>query len=206
MVKGPGATWGRSEGGARGGAGGACGGHSGEGVYSLAGYPCRALVRTPFVFQWGVSKFNSVVNGGGPLAVRRTPAGTPVVYQHARLPHPYAQRERTVLRLVLSDRVDVTTGLKSRRAGVCEPLGPCYRSMMRRRRTYNPKRRIRPLPLDPQALSELSAMVEQVQYGGNPEHKRHPGDFGLVPPISWRAGRVVVKVLVSPRVRAPLNS
>ena len=49
---------------------------------------------------------------------------------------------------------------------------------MRKRKTFNPKRRIR-VDFDEGYLSALSV---RVSYGGNPEHKRHPGDFDLTPP------------------------
>jgi hypothetical protein len=51
------------------------------------------------------------------------------------------------------------------------------------RRKFNPKRRIRPLPAEENLLEALAA---KVRYGGNPEHKRNPGDFGLEPPSSPR--------------------
>ena len=54
-----------------------------------------------------------------------------------------------------------------------------------KRRTFNPKRKFAsPGDLDPAALT---ALANCVQYGGNPEHKRDPGDFGLSPPHA--AGR-----------------
>ncbi len=53
---------------------------------------------------------------------------------------------------------------------------------MKRRTSYNPKRRI--------VLSsddiDLKRLARQVKYSGNPEHKRNPGDFGLTPPSSPR--------------------
>ena len=49
---------------------------------------------------------------------------------------------------------------------------------MKRKPTDNPKRRINPEP-KPEELERLAGMV---RYGGNPEHKRNPGDFGLTPP------------------------
>lgn len=50
---------------------------------------------------------------------------------------------------------------------------------------FNPKRRIAAAP-DPDALDDLAA---RVRYGGNPEHKRNPGDFGLTPPARPRADK-----------------
>lgn len=45
-------------------------------------------------------------------------------------------------------------------------------------RPSNPKRRIQRDP-SPQALKDLAS---RVKYGGNPYHKRNPGDFKLTPP------------------------
>lgn len=54
--------------------------------------------------------------------------------------------------------------------------------MQRRADRYNQKRRIR-RSCDPSYLMELS---KKITYGGNPEHKRNPGDFGLTPPSQPR--------------------
>jgi hypothetical protein len=59
--------------------------------------------------------------------------------------------------------------------------------MMRRRTGFNPKRRIRQV-LDPDYLKSLA---DSVNYGGNPEHKRNPGDFGLMPPSQPRADKTL---------------
>ena len=58
---------------------------------------------------------------------------------------------------------------------------------MRRRRINNPKRKIR-RDLEPEYLQSLA---ERVSYGGNPEHKRNPGDFGLLPPSQPRADKTL---------------
>lgn len=51
-----------------------------------------------------------------------------------------------------------------------------------RRKRFNWKRRIDSTRSD----SELAILAERVTYGGNPEHKIDPGDFGLTPPaIPW---------------------
>ncbi len=50
---------------------------------------------------------------------------------------------------------------------------------MKRRTSNNKKRRITKEKLDKDVLYQLS---KQIKYGGNPEHKRSPGDFGLKPP------------------------
>ena len=58
---------------------------------------------------------------------------------------------------------------------------------MRRRAGFNPKRRIR----ESCDRTELDRLASQVTYGGNPEHKRCPGDFGLVPPSHPRADKTL---------------
>lgn len=58
---------------------------------------------------------------------------------------------------------------------------------MDRRRSFNPKRTIAAAA----AASTLSRWVETVRYGGNAEHKRNPGDFGLHPPASPRADKTL---------------
>ena len=37
-------------------------------------------------------------------------------------------------------------------------------------------------------------MAEHVDYGGNPEHKKNPGDFGLNPPADPRPGKSLCDV------------
>ena len=37
----------------------------------------------------------------------------------------------------------------------------------------------------------LNELVKIVRYGGNPEHKKHPGRFGLTPPSSPRPGKTL---------------
>jgi hypothetical protein len=56
------------------------------------------------------------------------------------------------------------------------------------RSTFNTKRALA-IPIPPQ--EELSALAECVRYGGNPEHKRNPGDFGLTPPSAPRADKTL---------------
>jgi hypothetical protein len=60
---------------------------------------------------------------------------------------------------------------------------------MKVRQTHNPKKRLRKAPtteLERKSLDELSA---RVTYGGNPDHKRDPGDYGLQPPSRPRLGK-----------------
>jgi hypothetical protein len=56
------------------------------------------------------------------------------------------------------------------------------------RKSFNPKRRIRPLPIKKELLAVLT---KRVQYGGNPEHKMNPGDFELEPPSSPRPDKTL---------------
>ena len=60
---------------------------------------------------------------------------------------------------------------------------------MKPRRTVNPKRKLRPVPQSAEALAELQALGANASYGGNPEHKRNPGDFGLDPAAQPRQGK-----------------
>lgn len=56
-----------------------------------------------------------------------------------------------------------------------------------RSRIYNPKRRL----VDEKTRNEKSAFHSKAGYGGNPEHKRNPGDFGLTPPSAPRPGKTL---------------
>jgi hypothetical protein len=55
------------------------------------------------------------------------------------------------------------------------------------RTRFNLKRRIGRLD-DP---DDLRRLANDVGYGGNPEHKRNPGDFGLTPPASPRPDKTL---------------
>lgn len=61
--------------------------------------------------------------------------------------------------------------------------------MQRRYAQFNLKRKL----LTPaQALAradELGSLADRARYGGNPEHKKNPGDFGLTPPSDPRQGK-----------------
>lgn len=59
--------------------------------------------------------------------------------------------------------------------------------MLAKRKSFNPKRTIASFP-DQGALAKLAA---EIRYGGNPEHKRNPGDFGLTPPASPRRNKTL---------------
>ena len=61
--------------------------------------------------------------------------------------------------------------------------------MQRRYAQFNPKRKL----LTPaQALAradEFGSLADRARYGGNPEHKKNPGDYGLTPPSDPRQGK-----------------
>jgi hypothetical protein len=59
--------------------------------------------------------------------------------------------------------------------------------MQRRTTKFSPNRRIAELGQGDEAKGLASA----VGYGGNPEHKRNPGDFGLIPPAQPRLGKTL---------------
>ncbi len=58
---------------------------------------------------------------------------------------------------------------------------------MLRRTGYNPKRRIR----QNAETAYLRSLANRVNYGGNPEHKKNPGDFGLNPPAQPRPDKTL---------------
>lgn len=55
--------------------------------------------------------------------------------------------------------------------------------------SVNPKR-MRPEPSEAE-LVELQALAAKSRYGGNPEHKKNPGDFGLSPASQPRQGKTL---------------
>ncbi len=64
------------------------------------------------------------------------------------------------------------------------------KGIMRNTRRYgqfNSKRKIKKLLQDD--LQHYKEISIQLRYGGNPEHKKNPGDFGLTPPSRPRAGK-----------------
>jgi hypothetical protein len=63
--------------------------------------------------------------------------------------------------------------------------------MTLKRRTFNPKRRICTKQEFQSLQNPLSELLEKVRYGGNPEHKRNPGDFGLTPPSAPRPAKTL---------------
>lgn len=59
------------------------------------------------------------------------------------------------------------------------------------RRKFNTKRALRPPVQTAADQYRLDALAERVAYGGNPQHKRNPGDFGLTPPAAPRQGKTL---------------
>lgn len=52
---------------------------------------------------------------------------------------------------------------------------------------FNPKRRFK--KIEQVDLDNLAQLAKKVGYGGNPEHKKNPGDFSLTPPSDPRQGK-----------------
>jgi len=61
--------------------------------------------------------------------------------------------------------------------------------MKRRYAQFNPKRKLLSPAEVEVRVAELRALASRARYGGNPEHKKNPGDFGLVPPSDPRQGK-----------------
>jgi hypothetical protein len=57
------------------------------------------------------------------------------------------------------------------------------------RESFNPKRAFHDQATLPPA--QIDHWIAEVRYGGNPEHKRNPGDFGLTPPAAARMGKTL---------------
>lgn len=61
--------------------------------------------------------------------------------------------------------------------------------MKRRNGTYNTKRQL--AALENWSNDRLEQLSQRLRYGGNPEHKRNPGNFGLTPPSAARKGKLL---------------
>jgi hypothetical protein len=61
--------------------------------------------------------------------------------------------------------------------------------MKQRTKGFNPKRRI--ADVVDVSLHRLQELAQKALYGGNPEHKRSPGDYGLTPAASPRPGKTL---------------
>lgn len=66
--------------------------------------------------------------------------------------------------------------------------------MKRRYAQFNPKRKLLSSVEAEVRVTELRALAGRARYGGNPEHKKNPGDFGLVPPSDPRQGKSLCDV------------
>lgn len=60
--------------------------------------------------------------------------------------------------------------------------------MRQRRNKFSPNRKVVETPPEPE---ELRLLADRIGYGGNPQHKRNPGDFGLDPPAQPRRGKTL---------------
>jgi hypothetical protein len=90
---------------------------------------------------------------------------------------------------IAQDRRSGSLGFKRGILRLCGVAAICVMTL--KKRTFNPKRRIctrEEFDLLQRALPEL---VKNVRYGGNPEHKRNAGDFGLTPPSNPRPGKTL---------------
>lgn len=61
--------------------------------------------------------------------------------------------------------------------------------MKRRYDQFNPKRKLLTPAQVETRVDELGELANRARYGGNPEHKKNPGDFGLTPPSDPRQGK-----------------
>jgi len=59
---------------------------------------------------------------------------------------------------------------------------------------FNPKRKLLTPAQAHARADELEQLAERVGYGGNPEHKKNPGDFNLTPPSDPRQGKSLCDV------------
>jgi hypothetical protein len=66
--------------------------------------------------------------------------------------------------------------------------------MKRRYAEFNPKRKLLSAAEAEVRVDELQELARRARYGGNPEHKKNPGDFGLVPPSDPRQGKSLCDV------------
>jgi hypothetical protein len=71
--------------------------------------------------------------------------------------------------------------------------------MFAKRKAFNPKRRLAISPSGPR----LEELANKVHYGGNPEHKRNPGDFALRPPCLPRPDKTLCDLLEFSGVSKP---
>jgi hypothetical protein len=65
------------------------------------------------------------------------------------------------------------------------------RPLKPRANKFNPKRRLLSIELAESKRTVLLELRDRVRYGGNSEHKRNPGDFGLSPSSGPRPGKTL---------------
>lgn len=58
-------------------------------------------------------------------------------------------------------------------------------------RRPNPRSKANKRFADKLTSEQLASWMAVVSYGGNAEHKRNPGDFGLAPPLGPRLGKTL---------------
>jgi len=63
--------------------------------------------------------------------------------------------------------------------------------LVKPRRSFNPKRQLARPPQSAEERQYLAELAARACYGGNPEHKSNPGDFGLDPPSQPRQGKTL---------------
>lgn len=74
--------------------------------------------------------------------------------------------------------------------GKLEAEASAFPTIMRTRyNKFNHKRRLLSAAEVGARLLDLEKLAERALYGGNPEHKRSPGDFGLTPASGPRPGK-----------------
>jgi hypothetical protein len=61
--------------------------------------------------------------------------------------------------------------------------------MRRRENVFNPKRQI--VGSEDWSTERRATLGREVAYGGNPEHKRRPGNYDLTPPSNPRPGKTL---------------
>lgn len=67
-------------------------------------------------------------------------------------------------------------------------------TMKSRYAKFNSKRKLLTPAQAKARVDELRTLAGCARYGGNPEHKKNPGDFGLTPPSDPRQGKALCDV------------
>ena len=80
-------------------------------------------------------------------------------------------------------------GIIDLRRELCTGMVPPPNTMKRRYDQFNPKRKLLTPAQAQTRADELEKLSCRACYGGNAEHKKNPGDFGLTPPSDPRQGK-----------------